>query len=135
MRGTGASDQLAFTAKKTHDRHRYGGEAGMIYQLNLRSCGSVVHRDHFEAADHDAAGEVAGAVFHSTSDHCDSFDLWYGGHLVTSTITERAKKLGATTEQLAARIEEAMQNLPRFAQDGKLSARIKELRTRHPRAS
>ena len=107
----------------------------MIYQLNLRSCGSLVHRDHFEAGDHQTAKEVAGAVFHSTSDHWDSYDLWHGGSLVSSTITERTEKLGSTTERLAAKIEEAMQNLPKFAQDGKLSTCIKELRARHSRSS
>ena len=63
-------------------------EALYGYQLYLRSRGKLAHRQHFSADDDGTAVAVAGAVFHDTAEHWDSYDLWDGARLVGGPIAE-----------------------------------------------
>jgi hypothetical protein len=103
----------------------------MIYRLYLN--GRNAHRQNFAAEDDGAAVAIAGAIFHSTTGHWDSYDLWEGSRLVASTIAEKFDRLADQVERAAVAIEESIVKLERFARDEKLAYRIKELRARHPR--
>jgi hypothetical protein len=103
----------------------------MMYRLYLRSVGTVSHAQNFTADDDGAAVAIAGAVFHSTRAHWDSYDLWNGERLIVDTIAEKLDRLAEQVERAAVAIEETILKLDRFATDPELAARIKELRARH----
>ncbi len=105
----------------------------MIYQLYLRRRGGVIHRQVFEADGDLIARDVAGAVFHSTDQHWDAYDIWEGSRCVGGTIAEKRDRLAANVEDLAVLVEEAIQTFDKFANDEKLRARISEVRNRRPR--
>lgn len=105
----------------------------MVYQLLLRSRGGVVHRQIFEAGDDPTAKAVGGAVFHSTKEHWDSYDVWDGARLIGGHVAEQRDRLADNIEEIAVMVEEAIQSFGKFRSDEKLAARIKELRERHPR--
>jgi hypothetical protein len=107
----------------------------MMYRLYLRSVGTVSHAQNFAADNDGAAAAIAGAVFHSTTGHWDSSDLWNGGRLIGDTIAEKFDRLADQVERAAIAIEESLLKLDRFAEDEKLAARIQELRARHARPS
>ena len=105
----------------------------MMYRLYLRSVGMIAHAQNFAAENDGTATAIAGAVFHSTIGHWDSYDLWNGERLIGGTIAEKFDRLADQVELTAVAIEETIIALDRFAEDKKLTARIKELRARHPR--
>ena len=105
----------------------------MTYEMYLRQRGAIVHRQFFEADNDGAADAVAGAVFHSSAAHWDSYDLWAGTRLVGGPVAERLDGLDGHIELMAVAIEETMQRLARFAEDQELTARIKEIHSRRRR--